>query len=255
MSRFNTRTARPAATSPISTTGAHTATHEGGAGHLRDAKSSCSCSRSPTWSARTPSTRPASERDARFAAWSAELAVEDPAWTAGLPVAARRREHAHRADRRCGRGRQGPARTPGAGTDGPVEPRRSSTRCCSAPTSRASCSAYWTPATAGRAQAAQARHRRRGRRLYTDAAAEVRHRLQGLPLRRRARPGPPAPDPRSRGRAPVPARPRPPARPRQAGPGGAADAPRAPRAAGAAGGRAARRGHCVGRGRADGGRA
>ncbi|MEU8694057.1 TROVE domain-containing protein [Streptomyces sp. NPDC048665] len=83
MSRFNTRTARPTTASPVTTTGGTTRTHEGATGHLRDARSELFVLAISHFLADTFYEN-AKERDDRFERLVRQLAVEDPAWTAGL---------------------------------------------------------------------------------------------------------------------------------------------------------------------------
>ncbi|MCI3277602.1 TROVE domain-containing protein [Streptomyces cylindrosporus] len=84
MSRFNTRTARPAATSPVTTTGQTTRTHEGGTGHLRDARSELYLLAVSNMVATDTFYEDGKARDDRYERLIHQLAVEDPAWTAGL---------------------------------------------------------------------------------------------------------------------------------------------------------------------------
>lgn len=83
MSRFNTRTARPAGTSPVkSTTGA--TTHEGGQGWLRDTRSELFLLAVTNMVGASTFYESGGERDDRFTQLVRQLAVEDPEWTAGL---------------------------------------------------------------------------------------------------------------------------------------------------------------------------
>jgi hypothetical protein len=85
MSRFNTRGARPSVSSPVtSRPGSAPAPLRAATATCGPPSPSCSCSRSPTSSARTPSTSPAARRDDRYTQLIRQLAVADPAWTAGL---------------------------------------------------------------------------------------------------------------------------------------------------------------------------
>ncbi|MFG2138394.1 TROVE domain-containing protein [Streptomyces sp. NPDC048650] len=84
MSRFNSRTGRPAAGSPVATTGERTTTHEGGAGHLRDAKSELFLLAVANFVGTDTFYEKATERDDRYTQLVRRLAVEDPQWTAGL---------------------------------------------------------------------------------------------------------------------------------------------------------------------------
>ncbi|MGQ4343617.1 TROVE domain-containing protein [Streptomyces sp. SAS_275] len=84
MSRFNTRSARPAVHSPVTTTGEQTVTHEGGAGHLRDAKSELFLLSVSNFVAQDAFYEKGGDRDDRYTQLVRKLAVEDPAWTVGL---------------------------------------------------------------------------------------------------------------------------------------------------------------------------
>ncbi|MFE2712201.1 TROVE domain-containing protein [Streptomyces mirabilis] len=83
MSRFNTRTARPAVKSPVTTTGETTRTYEGATGHVRDARSELFLLAVSHFLAGTFYEK-ADERDDRFERLVRQLALEDPAWTASL---------------------------------------------------------------------------------------------------------------------------------------------------------------------------
>lgn len=84
LTRFNTRTARPSAASPVSTTGRTTRTHEGGAGHLRDAKGELFLLAVSNMVGQDTFYESGGRRDDRFTTLVRQLAVEDPEWTAGL---------------------------------------------------------------------------------------------------------------------------------------------------------------------------
>ncbi|WP_034091178.1 TROVE domain-containing protein [Streptacidiphilus albus] len=84
MSRFNTRTAAPAGTSPVTSTGQTTATFEGGAGFLRDARSELFLLAVANLVGQDTYYERGGQRDDRFTRLVRSLAVEDPAWTAGL---------------------------------------------------------------------------------------------------------------------------------------------------------------------------
>lgn len=84
MSRFNARSARPQATSPVATTGDRTHTHEGGAGHLRDAKSELFLLAVANFVGQNTFYENGGQRDDRYTQLVRHLAVEDPVWTAGL---------------------------------------------------------------------------------------------------------------------------------------------------------------------------
>ncbi|MYV77813.1 TROVE domain-containing protein [Streptomyces sp. SID1046] len=84
MSRFNTRDARPAGTSPIATTGKTASTAEGATGYLRDEKSELFLLAVSNFVGTNTFYEDAAARDGRFEALVRQLAVADPAWTAGL---------------------------------------------------------------------------------------------------------------------------------------------------------------------------
>ncbi|WP_377273945.1 TROVE domain-containing protein [Peterkaempfera sp. SMS 1(5)a] len=84
MARFNTRSARPSATSPVSTTGQTTRTHEGGAGHLRDARGELFLLAVTNMVGQDTYYERGGQRDDRYTRLVRQLAVEDPTWTAGL---------------------------------------------------------------------------------------------------------------------------------------------------------------------------
>ncbi|MCT9092831.1 TROVE domain-containing protein [Streptomyces sp. ASQP_92] len=84
MSRFNTRSVRPAVRSPITTAAERTITHEGGAGHLRDAKSDLFMLAVSNFVGTDTFYEKAGQRDDRYTQLIRKLAVEDPEWTAGL---------------------------------------------------------------------------------------------------------------------------------------------------------------------------
>ncbi|MCX5383161.1 TROVE domain-containing protein [Streptomyces sp. NBC_00083] len=84
MARFNTRAAKAPASSPLATTGAVVRTHQGGPGHLRDARSELFLLAVANFVAQQAFYESGADRDDRFAALVRRLAVEDAEWTAGL---------------------------------------------------------------------------------------------------------------------------------------------------------------------------
>ncbi len=84
MSRFNTRAARTAATSPVTTTGRRAVTSEGGAGFLRDAKSELFLLAVANTVGQNTFYERGGDRDDRYTGLVRQLAVADPEWTAGL---------------------------------------------------------------------------------------------------------------------------------------------------------------------------
>jgi hypothetical protein len=84
MARFNTRATRPAVHSPVTTTGERTITDEGGAGHLRDARSELFLLAVSNFVGQDAFYEKGGDRDDRYTQLTRQLAVEDPAWTVGL---------------------------------------------------------------------------------------------------------------------------------------------------------------------------
>ncbi|WP_037606537.1 vWA domain-containing protein [Streptacidiphilus rugosus] len=84
MSRFNTKAARPAGSSPVTTTGERATTHQGGEGHLRDPRSELFLLAVTNMVGQDTFYESGGRRDDRFTQLVRKLAVEDPAWTSGL---------------------------------------------------------------------------------------------------------------------------------------------------------------------------
>ncbi|MEU6543856.1 TROVE domain-containing protein [Streptomyces sp. NPDC046859] len=84
MARFNQRSVRPAVSSPVATTGETTRTHEGATGHLRDARSELYLLAVSNMVGTDTFYEKGGDRDDRYTQLVRQLAVEDPAWTAGL---------------------------------------------------------------------------------------------------------------------------------------------------------------------------
>ncbi|GAA3369931.1 TROVE domain-containing protein [Streptomyces sannanensis] len=84
MARFNTKAAKGRPTSPVATTGRTTRTHQGGQGHLRDARSELFLLAVANFVTQQTFYESGSDRDDRFATLVRKLAVEDSEWTAGL---------------------------------------------------------------------------------------------------------------------------------------------------------------------------
>jgi hypothetical protein len=84
VARFNTRATRPAVHSPVTTTGEQTRTHEGGAGHLRDAQSELFLLAVSNMVGTNTFYEDGKSRDDRYERLVRKLAVEDPAWTVGM---------------------------------------------------------------------------------------------------------------------------------------------------------------------------
>lgn len=84
MARFNQRSARPAVSSPVKSTGEKTRTHEGATGHLRDARSELYLLAVSNMVDQDTFYEKGGDRDDRYTQLVRQLAVEDPAWTVGL---------------------------------------------------------------------------------------------------------------------------------------------------------------------------
>ena len=84
MARFNQRSARPAVSSPVKSTGEKTRTHEGATGHLHDARSELYLLAVCNMVGQDTFYENGGDRDDRYTQLVRQLAVEDPAWTAGL---------------------------------------------------------------------------------------------------------------------------------------------------------------------------
>lgn len=84
MARFNTKTFKAFVASPVKSTGRTTHTYEGGTGHLRDARSELFLLAVANFVSQRTFYETGDRRDDRFATLVRRLAVEDPAWTAGL---------------------------------------------------------------------------------------------------------------------------------------------------------------------------
>ncbi|MFE9839822.1 TROVE domain-containing protein [Streptomyces sp. NPDC005551] len=84
MARFNLRTAKPAGTSRVTSTGRVLRTYEGGRGRERDTRSELFLLATANLVSQNTFYESGADRDDRFAALVRTLAVEDPSWTAGL---------------------------------------------------------------------------------------------------------------------------------------------------------------------------
>lgn len=80
MSRFNTRSTRPAVHSPVITTGERTLTHEGGTGYMRDAKSELFLLAVANFVGQDTFYETGGQRDDRYTQLIRTLAVTDPDW-------------------------------------------------------------------------------------------------------------------------------------------------------------------------------
>ncbi|WP_458089535.1 TROVE domain-containing protein [Streptomyces malaysiensis] len=84
MARFNTRTARPSASSPVTTSEERAATYEGATGHLRDARSELFLLAVSNFVGQDAFYEKGGQRDVRYTQLVRKLAIEDPDWTAGM---------------------------------------------------------------------------------------------------------------------------------------------------------------------------
>jgi hypothetical protein len=84
MTRFNQRGTRPAVHSPVTTTGERARTTEGATGFLRDAKSELFLLAVSNFVGQDAFYEKGGDRDDRYTQLVRKLAIEDPAWTAGL---------------------------------------------------------------------------------------------------------------------------------------------------------------------------
>lgn len=84
MARYNTRGAKPAVHSPVTTTGERTVTHEGATGHVRDARSEVFLLAVSNFVGQDAFYEKGGDRDDRYTQLIRQLAIEDPEWTVGL---------------------------------------------------------------------------------------------------------------------------------------------------------------------------
>ncbi|MEU2403451.1 TROVE domain-containing protein [Streptomyces rubiginosohelvolus] len=84
MSRFNQRGARPAAHSPVTTTGERATNHQGGAGYLRDTKSELFLLAVANFVGTDTFYEKGGQRDDRYTQLIRQVAVIDPAWCTGF---------------------------------------------------------------------------------------------------------------------------------------------------------------------------
>lgn len=214
MARFNTKAAKAQGTSRVTSTGRVLRTYEGGRGRERDARSELFLLAIANLVSQNTFYETGDARDDRFAALVRELAVSDPSWTASM-LAWLRGEGNMRTASIVGAAEYVKARLDAGATDGPAN-RQVVASVLRRPDEPGELLAYWTalygrnipkPVKRGIADAVR-------RLLQRQVAAEVRHRVQGLPLRRH-------PQPRARGTGPgqavagraVPVRARPAAQP------------------------------------------
>ncbi|MFI9618174.1 TROVE domain-containing protein [[Kitasatospora] papulosa] len=84
MSRFNQRGARPAVSSPVTTTGERTTTHEGGTGYLRDTKSALFLLAVSNFVGTDTFYETGGQRDDRYTQLIRQIALIDPDWCTGF---------------------------------------------------------------------------------------------------------------------------------------------------------------------------
>lgn len=84
MSRFNQRSARPAASSPVTTTGERTTNHQGGTGYLRDTKSELFLLAVANFVGTDTFYEHGGQRDDRYTQLIRQTAVIDPDWCTGF---------------------------------------------------------------------------------------------------------------------------------------------------------------------------
>ncbi|MCX4450729.1 TROVE domain-containing protein [Streptomyces sp. NBC_01789] len=84
MARFNTRTARPAVSSPVKSTGERTTTAQGGTGYLRDTKSELFLLAVANFVGQDTFYEKGGDRDDRYTQLIHQVAVIDPDWCVGF---------------------------------------------------------------------------------------------------------------------------------------------------------------------------
>ncbi|MEV6179350.1 TROVE domain-containing protein [Streptomyces sp. NPDC052015] len=148
MARFNTRTAKARPVSPVRTTGRALRTALGGRGHERDARSELFLLAVAHFVSQQTFHESGADRDDRFVELVRELAVSDPAWTAGL-LGWLRGEGNLRTAALVGAAEYVHARLEAGATDGPSN-RRVVDSVLQRPDEPGELLGYWT-ATYGRA--------------------------------------------------------------------------------------------------------
>ncbi|GGW89019.1 RNA-binding protein [Streptomyces malachitofuscus] len=147
MARFNTRAAKPQPTSRVTSTGRVLRTYQGGRGRERDARSELFLLSVANFVMQQTFYESGDHRDDRFAKLVRELAVTDPAWTAGL-LGWLRGEGNLRTASIVGAAEYVKARLEAGATDGPSN-RRVVDSVLRRPDEPGELLAYWT-ATYGR---------------------------------------------------------------------------------------------------------
>ncbi|MGY5114697.1 TROVE domain-containing protein [Streptomyces sp. 900105755] len=148
MARFNTKAARAQPTSRVTSTGRILRTYEGGRGRERDARSELFLLAVANFVSQQTFYESGTDRDDRFATLLRELAVTDPAWTAGL-LGWLRGEGNLRTASIVGAAQYVHARLTAGATDGPSN-RQVVASVLQRPDEPGELLAYWT-ATYGRA--------------------------------------------------------------------------------------------------------
>jgi hypothetical protein len=148
MARFNTKAARAQPTSRVTSTGRILRTYQGGRGRERDARSELFLLAVANFVSQQTFYETGADRDDRFATLLRELAVTDPAWTAGL-LGWLRGEGNMRTASIVGAAEYVHARLTAGATDGPSN-RQVVASVLQRPDEPGELLAYWT-ATYGRA--------------------------------------------------------------------------------------------------------
>ncbi|MGW4566690.1 TROVE domain-containing protein [Streptomyces sp. NPDC004561] len=144
MARFNTKAAKAQPTSRVTSTGRILRTYEGGRGHERDARSELFLLAVSHFVSQQTFYENGAARDDRFAALVRELAVSDPAWTAGL-LGWLRGEGNIRSAAIMGAAEYVKARLDAGATDGPAN-RQVVASVLQRPDEPGELLAYWTSA-------------------------------------------------------------------------------------------------------------
>ncbi|MET9905724.1 TROVE domain-containing protein [Streptomyces sp. NPDC006476] len=147
MARFNTKGAKAQPTSRVTSTGRVLRTYEGGRGRERDARSELFLLAVANFVSQKTFYESGADRDDRFARLVRQLAVEDPAWTAGL-LGWLRGEGNLRTASLVGAAEYVKARLDAGATDGPAN-RQVVASVLRRPDEPGELLAYWT-ATYGR---------------------------------------------------------------------------------------------------------
>ncbi|RFU82426.1 TROVE domain-containing protein [Streptomyces triticagri] len=142
MARFNTKAAPRGSTSAVRSSGHTALTHEGGRGHLRDARSELFLLAVANFVSQQTFYESGADRDDRFGALVRRLAVQDAEWTAGL-LAWMRTEGQLRTASLVGAAEYVKARLDAGATDGPAN-RQVVASVLRRPDEPGELLAYWT---------------------------------------------------------------------------------------------------------------